>query len=103
MVLAGGYSADIASGAAAAVQAVGSPGKLTGALAAAAAMGANVVPALLPLDGTPALVRLLKALQVDSPLRPLLLGRLSPRACSHMALGRGLPRRLCPRELGKSD
>ncbi|GIL64269.1 hypothetical protein Vafri_18270 [Volvox africanus] len=63
VLLAGGYVPDIASGVAAAVEAAGTPGKLTGALAAAAAMGRTVVPGLLPLDGTPALVRLLKGLQ----------------------------------------
>ncbi|GLC39975.1 hypothetical protein PLESTB_001631200 [Pleodorina starrii] len=63
VILAGGYSTEIARGAATAADAAGSASKLTGALAAAAAMGPAVVPALLPLDGTPAVVRLLKAFQ----------------------------------------
>ncbi|GIL82206.1 hypothetical protein Vretimale_7148 [Volvox reticuliferus] len=63
VLLAGGYVPEIESGVAAAVEAAGTPGKLTGALAAAAAMGRTVVPGLLPLDGTPALVRVLKGLQ----------------------------------------
>ncbi|EFJ51720.1 hypothetical protein VOLCADRAFT_103356 [Volvox carteri f. nagariensis] len=63
VLLAGGYSTVIAQGVSVAAEAAGSPGKLTGALAAATSMGSAVVPALLPLDGAPALVRLLKALK----------------------------------------
>lgn len=84
ILLAGGYSTEIARGAAAAAAAAGSPVNTTRAMAAAAAAGSTprklgkalsavtadglaaggaVTPALIPLDGTPAVVRLLRALQ----------------------------------------
>ena len=74
MLLAGGYSADIARGAASVVAAAQPPAgtprsaritpRPVGAALSAAASAPAAVPALIPLDGTPALVRTLQLLKV---------------------------------------
>ncbi|PNW88067.1 hypothetical protein CHLRE_01g012800v5 [Chlamydomonas reinhardtii] len=73
MLLAGGYSADIARGAASVVAAAQPPAgtprsaritpRPVGAALSAAASAPAAVPALIPLDGTPALVRTLQLLK----------------------------------------